>query len=128
VIRPILILILACATFWLILAYPAFRLWGFRGLIESGVAASLCVLPSLLTIVWAWLASSRPKDHLWMALGSTGTRMGMVLGLAVLLALLNPVFRGTSFWAWVLVFYLFTLAIDVVLLLRAKLKVLPSAD
>jgi len=123
VIRPILILIVGCATFWVILAYPAFRFWGFRALIESGVAAGLCFLPSALTTVCSRLACTSPRDHIWLALGGTGIRMGIVLGLGLLLAFLSPDFQQASFWAWVLVFYLFTLALDSVLLLKANATV-----
>ncbi len=121
-IRPALILILGCVTFWGILAYPAFRLWAFRGLVESSVAAILCLVPSAIILVWSSLARRRPQDHLRLVLGGTGIRMGMVLGLGLLLGLIDAAFREPSFWAWVLVFYLFTLALDIVVLLKARLR------
>ena len=123
-IRPILILIFGCFMFWAILAYPAFRLWATRGLIESSVAASLCLLPSLLILIWEALASgTRPQDYLWLTMGGTGIRMGMVLGLGLLIGVLNPNFQQPSFLAWVLVFYLFTLALDIVVLLKVKPRI-----
>jgi hypothetical protein len=121
VIRPVLVFVFGCLVFWGILAYPAFRLWGVRGLSESAVAAGLCFLPSLIMLVWSRLAvRSNPQAFLWLTLGSTLARMGTVLGFALLLGLLDPVFREASFWAWVLAFYLFTLVLDVVLSLKVR--------
>lgn len=62
-----------------------------------------------------------PGDQMIMIAGSTGVRMAFVLGGGLALFFLVPYFQGqVAFWVWVLVVYLFTLALDVALMLAMR--------
>jgi hypothetical protein len=119
--RRMVFLVSGSLAFWALLAYPAFRLGTVRALTDSAIACGLCLLPALLTLLLAYITMGRkPQDQLWIVLGGTGIRMGTVLGLGLLLSWLDPHFQQISFWAWVLVFYLFTLGLEVGLLMWRK--------
>jgi|SRR6266478_2325106 len=117
-------LVLGSLAFWALLAYPAFRLGTVHALTNSAIACGLCLLPAFLTLFLAYITMDRkPQDQLWIVLGGTGIRMGTVLGLGLALCWLDPRFQQISFWAWVLVFYLFTLGLEVALLVMGKRSV-----
>jgi hypothetical protein len=71
-------------------------------------------------MIWA-LAGSRqtPEQRRLVALGGTVIRMFFVLGAGLLVTGTIDYFRGTTFWLWLLIFYLFTLALEVVIVIRA---------
>jgi hypothetical protein len=86
----------------------------------SAAAAGLCLLPSTLTLVWALAGGGRTaEERRLVVLGGTGLRLFFVLGAALALRSLVPFFQGPSYWVWLLVFYLFTLALEMVLVIRA---------
>jgi len=94
-------------------------------LADSAIAAVLCLSPAALTLTLSYFTfQKKPQDQLWIVLGGTGIRMGTVLGLGLVLSWLEPHFQQISFWAWVLVFYLFTLGLEVVLLMLGKRAVI----
>src|SRR5262249_4693226 len=104
---------------WGLLAIPASFLGGAGALVLSGVAAVLCLVPTTATLVWAARTPRRhPNDVLLLAVGGMGLRMTFVLGAAVALYLFVPVLHQTTLWVWVLVFYLATLGLEAVLLVR----------
>jgi hypothetical protein len=54
-----------------------------------------------------------------MVLGGTGLRMVVVMTAGLVLFLRVDYFqKNPGFWAWILVFYLFTLALEMTLILR----------
>jgi hypothetical protein len=55
-----------------------------------------------------------------MVLGGTGVRMAFVLGTALLLHFTVPSFQKQGFWVWLLIFYLFTLALEMVLIVKGN--------
>lgn len=120
--RGVGLLIGGCLAFWALLVYPAYLMWGRDALVHSATAAAICLVPTLATFLWAsWAKHHSPGQQLFMVLGGVGIRMAFVLlaSLAVTLAL--PEFRQPvdyAFWIWVLAFYLFTLALEVTLLVR----------
>jgi hypothetical protein len=60
---------------------------------------------------------SRSADQqLLLVLGGTGVRLLFVLGFGLGIYGTIPYFQQPSFWIWLLVFYLFTLALETVLL------------
>jgi hypothetical protein len=100
------------------LAYPVYRLATLRVLAHSAVAATLCLLAASIIFVWShWTYIERPERRPFILLAGSGIRMGMVMSAGIILALLNPGFQEASFWVSVLVFYLFTLALEMVLLM-----------
>jgi hypothetical protein len=106
---------------WAIAAYPAHLLGGDAALVYSVVALGLCLVPTALTLLWAeWSYQQSPEQQLTIVLGGTGVRMGIVLGVGLLLYVLVPYFQQPGFWVWLLVFYLFTLALEIVLVVRGR--------
>jgi hypothetical protein len=96
-------------------------LGGETGLVYSAVAMGLCLLPSVVTMVAAdWSFRQAPDLQLAIILGGTGVRMGFVLGVGLLLYYLVPFFAQPSFWIWLLIYYLLTLALEVVLVVRER--------
>jgi hypothetical protein len=112
--RPLLLLIGGALAFWLLAGLPA--------LVFSGAAVLLCLPPMAATLLWAgWVRDKAPADQMIMIAGSTGVRMAFVLGGGLALFLAVPYFQGqVAFWVWVLVVYLFTLALDVALMLAMR--------
>lgn len=122
-IRRVILLAAGCFALWVLLAYPAYRMGTVRALTDSAIAAGICLLPGTATLILGYFTfSGKPKDRLWIVLGGTGVRMGMVLGVGLILSWLNPHFQQVRFWVWVLVFYLFTLALEMVLLVSGNRK------
>jgi hypothetical protein len=121
--QRLLILVVAAAAFWVLTAIPAKHLGGGDlALVYSGVAMLLCLVPGVLTLLWAgYVERSQPEQMLVMALGSTGVRMFGVLLAGFLLFRTVPLFREQEgFLIWLLVFYLFTLALEMTLLLKGR--------
>jgi len=104
--------------FWLIVVVPARWLGGDAAVIYSSVALGLCLLPTLATLAWGrWALARSPEQQLLMVLGGTVLRMGFVLGASLALTYTVPYFQQSSFWIWVLVFYLCTLALEMAILI-----------
>jgi hypothetical protein len=123
VIRRLLILVGASLLFWVPAAYLVERLGGGEDTWTlSGTALALCLVPGLATLAWGSRAfrESAP-EQLTMVLGSTGLRLFGVLVVAVLLYQGVPPYRGQdAFLVWLLAFYLFTLALEMTLLLAGR--------
>ncbi len=121
--RPLLLLIGGALAFWLLAGLPARMVGGGdQALVFSGVAVLLCLPPMATTLLWAGCVREKPPaDQMIMIAGSTGVRMAFVLGGGLALFLAVPYFQGqVSFWIWVLAVYLFTLALDVALMLAMR--------
>ena len=121
--RRLLYLFGASAAFWLLVALPARHLGGGDAAVAySGTALLLCLVPAVATLLWAgWALDKSPEQQLTMVLGSTGLRLFVVLGAAWALFASVPYYREHGgFWAWLLVFYLFTLALEMALLLAGR--------
>jgi hypothetical protein len=101
---------------WVLLFFPARYLGGQESAVYSLVAAVLCLVPASLTLVWATRAADRPADQHLRLLAGTGVRMLFVLGVGLGLSWAVPSFQQQSFWIWLLIFYLFTLGLEMVLL------------
>jgi hypothetical protein len=109
---------LAC---WVVVIYPARLLGGEAAVVQSAVAAALCLAPSLATLAWACRTLERsPEQLVIVVLGGMLVRMAFVLGAGTAVYALLPDFRHVSFWIWVLVFYLITLTLEMVLLLAGR--------
>lgn len=103
--------------FWLVLVYPAWLLGGESGVVFSSVAGVICLVPTVVTMSWC-LATSReaPEQRLIAVLGGMGVRLVVVLGAGMVLFHALPYFHYRTFWIWVIVFYLFSLTLEVGLL------------
>jgi hypothetical protein len=120
--QRLLTLILGTLGFWVLAAIPAKHLGGGDlALIHSATAMLLCLVPGVLTLVWvSWTTSKNSQQLVLVALGSTGVRLFGVLLAGFLLLRMVPLFQEQAgFLIWLLVFYLFTLTLEMVLLLKA---------
>ncbi len=117
----LLYLLFGAALCWLALALPARWLWGDAALAQSLAALGLCLVPGLATVLLGgWAARRSPEEQMLVLLGSTALRMVFVLAGGLALFFRVNRFHEASFWGWVLVFYLLTLALEMGLLLKAR--------
>jgi hypothetical protein len=117
VIKSLALLVGGTAALWLLAAYPAHLLGGETGLVYSGAAALLCLVPTTLTLFWCqWALKGPPEQQLLAVMGGTVVRLLAVLGAAVALYLNVPYLNSQGFMLWVIVFYLITLTLEVSLL------------
>jgi len=120
--RRVGLLVIGCMVFWVLVAIPSRHLWGDSAAVFSGVAVLLCLIPTAVTMLWANWAFERAADQqIIMVLGGTGLRMFVVLSAGLALYTLIPYFQEhQGFWLWVLVGYLFTLALEMFLVLKGR--------
>jgi hypothetical protein len=105
----------------LALAYPAWLMGGEAALIQEATALGLCLVPAVGTSLWrVQSAAASPEVQLMAVLGGTGVRLAVVLGCGVLLYWNLRDTYTDSFWIWLLVFYLFTLGLEVGLAIRKQ--------
>lgn len=108
-------------AFWAIVALPARLLGGTSAFVYSLVALGMCAAPTAALLYGIGHFRQRsPVDGLFLYLGGSGLRMGLVLGVALTLYLACPYFQGISFWIWLLVFYLYVLALEICLILIGR--------
>lgn len=114
-------LVFLCGTvllLWGLAAVAARIAWGDLAILQSGTAALLCLLPAAVTLVWAHQAGQSVQARLLTILGGTGIRLAVVLAGGFGLNLLLPELFPWPFWIWLMVFYIFTLGVETVLLVR----------
>jgi hypothetical protein len=119
----LLFLVGGCAAFWLLVGLPARHLGGGdAAMVFLGTALLLCLAPAVVTLVWGERALQQlPDKQLILILGGTGMRMAFVLSAGWILYLWAPYYqRQTGFLIWLVVGYLFTLALDMTLLLARR--------
>ncbi len=80
----------------------------------------LCLGPAAATLAWCSWKQASPEQLLVQVLGGSGIRLAFVLGLALFMYLNFPDIFTVSFWGWLLVFYFFTLTLEMVLLVRGR--------
>jgi hypothetical protein len=113
-------LIVGTLGFAVVVAFISRYLWPEMPIpLFSIVASLLCLVPTLATLVWASRPGNQlPEHQMLMILGGTAVRMTVVFGVGLLLYYTVPTFERMSFWIVVLVFYLFTLSLEIALLLN----------
>src|SRR5262245_23758339 len=121
--RRVCILAGATILFWAVLIYPAWLLTDDSVWLYSATAMGLCLVPAAITLWWsARAAAGAPERQLVALLGGTGIRLAVVLGVGMALTLGLPDLFSKAFLVWLLAFYLFTLFVEVRLLLPAREK------
>ncbi|MFO0881740.1 MAG: hypothetical protein U0840_30960 [Gemmataceae bacterium] len=123
--KPFAALLLGAALFWGLVAIPAkWILGGELTYVYSGTALLLCLVPAALTLLWAEFAfRGDPQSLPMVVLGSTGVRLFGVLVVAYLIYQNVPLFRQENgFLYWLVVCYLFTLALEMYLLLSNRTR------
>lgn len=129
-IRRLLLLLGGCAAFCLLVGLPARHLGGGdTAVVFIATALALCLIPAVVTLVWGERALRRSADQqLVMVLGGTGVRMAFVLLAGWALYQYVPYYqRQSGFLIWLAVGYLFTLALDMTLLLAGRPEREPEA-
>jgi threonine/homoserine/homoserine lactone efflux protein len=122
VIRRLLFLLGGCAAFCLLVGLPARHLGGDQAFAFIATALALCLAPAVVTLLWGERALRQSVDQqLVMVLGGTGVRMAFVLLAGWALYQYVPYYqRQSRFLIWLAVCYLFTLALDIILLLTGR--------
>jgi hypothetical protein len=121
--RRVLLLIAGSLAFWLLVALPARALGGGdAAIVFSGTALLLCLVPAVGTLIWAaWGLKEHPEQQVTVIVGGSGLRMFFVLCAGLLISKCVPYYEEqTSFWIWLLVFYCFTLALEMGLMLTVR--------
>ena len=129
-IRRLLFLLGGCAAFCLLVGLPARHLGGGdAAVVFIATALALCLLPAVITLLWGERALRQNVDQqLVMVLGGTGVRMAFVLLAGWALYQYVPYYqRQSGFLIWLAVCYLFTLALDMTLLLTGRPEREPEA-
>jgi hypothetical protein len=122
----VLLLIVGCLACWVLVALPARALLedveqARRVIAYSGVALLLCLVPAVATLCWARRSLDRsPQEVLAAVLGGTGIRLFATLLAAWALTQSVPFFGDGSFLYWLLGAYLFTLTLEMTLLLAGR--------
>jgi hypothetical protein len=89
----------------------------------SLVAAGVCLIPSTLTLLWAdRIGSRQAESQLLIILGGTAVRMALVLGVGLLLFYSVPFFERMSFGIVLLIFYLFTLSLEIAIVVSGPMS------
>lgn len=130
-IRRLLVLVGGCAAFCLLVGLPARHLGGGdSALVFLATGLALCLLPAIVTLLWGERALRQSADQqLVLVLGGTGVRMAFVLLAGWTLYQYVPYYQQQAgFLIWLAVGYLFTLALDMTLLLAARPDREPSAE
>lgn len=122
--RRLGILLAGSLLFWGLTAGLAYLLWENQREVALGyslTALALCLIPAAGTMLWIhWSAMNAPDQQLVTALGGTGIRMFFVLGVGWMLSSQVAFFGRQTFWIWLLLFYLFVLALEMILLVGRK--------
>jgi hypothetical protein len=106
---------------WAAAYLPARYFGGQRAVVYSLTALLLCLIPTALTLAWACRALAHsPSQAMLLVVGGTGLRMTFVLGAGLILYQAVPYFQQTSFWFWILGFYLVTLSLEMLLVRSLK--------
>src|SRR4051812_33595085 len=112
-IRDLTLLVVGVGGVAVVAVGPA--LWYGVGdvLLLAGAAVGVCLTPAALTLAWSsWASRGSPERQLLAVMGGTVVRMLVVLGAGMVLFQAVPALHRTSFWIWVIGFYLTTLTIE----------------
>jgi hypothetical protein len=129
--RALLWLVGGTVAFWGLLTYPSRLVWPDDPTFAWNTAAALlCLVPGALTLAWTtWAYRGQAPQQLVAVLGSTMVRMAVVVAGGMVLFLSVKEFEYQRFWMFVIVYYLFTLALEMVLIVRgASAKQAPSKN
>ena len=119
--RQIVQLVAGTLGLWAGLAAVAWLLAGDVALLHTAVACALCLLPNVATMLWCHYAfGGSPEQQLGAVMGGTGIRLVIAVGGGIALSRSVAVFAAPSFLIWVIVFYLATLALEIVLVVRRQ--------
>ncbi|MDG2359537.1 MAG: hypothetical protein P8M20_07785 [Planctomycetaceae bacterium] len=110
-------LVVASLVFALVLAGPAWLVAGDKGLVGLAAAAVLCTLPGCLVVAFKGLVGDSQAT---LVLAAGGLRMFFVLLGALMAKFVVEGYGLKEFFVWLILFYLFTLALETKSLLSVK--------
>ncbi|NQV27734.1 MAG: hypothetical protein HQ518_25580 [Rhodopirellula sp.] len=113
----VLRLLVASLIFTLVLAGPAWLVAESEGLIGLAAAAVLCTLPGCLVVAFKGLVGDSQAT---LVLAAGGLRMFFVLLGALTAKFVVTGYGLNEFFIWLILFYLFTLALETRSLLSVK--------
>jgi hypothetical protein len=109
------------ALLWLATALPAWLIAPETGLVDITVASLLCLAPMTATLLWCHYSfRADPEQQLLAVLGGTGVRLFVVLLGSIGLFYAVEALARPIFLVWVVVFYLATLTLEVVVVVRRQ--------
>jgi threonine/homoserine/homoserine lactone efflux protein len=123
VIRRLLFLVGGSAAFLLLVGLPARHLGGGdASVVFLGTSLLLSLAPGIATLIWGERALRQSADkQLILVLGGTSVRMAFVLLAGWAFFRYVPYYQQQpSFLIWLVVGYLFTLALDMMVLLLGR--------
>ena len=124
--KSLSLLVGGSVIFWLITFYPALLLGGEYEVVFEAVAGVLCLFPTAATLIWCHKAlKGAAQQQLLAVLGGTAVRMVFVIGAGMVLYHLFPYFHHEGFWIAVIIFYLFTLTLEMKLILAGRARTEP---
>lgn len=119
--RRVVVLVAGVVIAWGCAAYPAWVAGGQPMLLQSALAAGLCLVPAALTLAFGSYVLQRvPELSMMVVAGSTAARMLFVVVMGLALTAAVPSFRDGNLWLWIVSFYFFTLALETFLLVRGR--------
>ncbi len=119
--RQLVPLLLGSLGIWLLLAFPAWLLIGDVALLDTVVACGLCLAPMMATMLWChWSLGGAPEQQLLAVLGGTSVRLVIVIAGGIGLNRSVEALHRPAFLLWVVVFYLATLTLEIVLVVRRQ--------
>ncbi len=116
--------------FWALATYPARLLWpDAPTFLWSTTAAVLCLAPTALTLAWTrWAFRGKPEQQMLAVFGGTAVRMAVVLTVGLILFLSVEDFAHQRFLILLVVYYLFTLALEMVVVVRGAAERVESKN
>ena len=126
-IRTLAYFLAGSAFGWLALAGLGYARWQEPGLISCLVTGLICFLPTFLSLLLSLRSANKAgADQLLAVFGGMFLRIGAALGIGVAVFLSVPYFKQPgveyAYWGSLLLFYLFTLALETVLAARFQSK------
>jgi hypothetical protein len=122
--RQLVPLLVGSLAIWLLLAIPAWLLIGEVALLDTALACGLCFVPMTLTMLWChWSFGGAPEQQLMAVLGGTSVRLVVVIAGGIALNRTVEALNRPAFLLWVVVFYLATLTLEIVLVVRRQTNV-----
>ncbi len=117
--RQLGLLLFSTLLLWLLLGGGAALVAGPSALLETAVACALCLVPMVATLLWChWALSGAPEQQLLAVLGGTGVRLLIAIVGGIVLHRTVEALHRPAFLLWVIVFYLATLTLEIVAVVR----------
>lgn len=119
-VRQLAYLVGGVLLLWAIAVVSASMALGEQAIQQSAAAATLCLLPAIVTLIWSQRTGTSLEARLLSMVGGTGLRLVAVLASGFGLTSLLPDWFDWTLWLWLMAFYIFTLGLETALLVKSK--------